>query len=61
AFRGKPRSEVPVVYDELECEYCRVMGLEYPIREMTFASSWMVFRLAVITQGIAARYARRQA
>ncbi|KZV78781.1 hypothetical protein EXIGLDRAFT_783271, partial [Exidia glandulosa HHB12029] len=61
AFRGKPRNEVPVVYDELEREYCRVMGLQYPIREMTFASSWMVFRLAVITQGIAARYARRQA
>lgn len=60
-FRDKPRSEVPVAYDELEREYCRIMHLDYPIREMTFASSWMVFRLSVITQGIAARYARRQA
>ncbi|EJD40411.1 APH-domain-containing protein [Auricularia subglabra TFB-10046 SS5] len=61
AFRGKPASEVPVVYEDLEREYCRTMKLDCPIREMTFTSSWMIFRLAVITQGIAARYARRQA
>ncbi|KAI9507758.1 protein kinase subdomain-containing protein PKL/CAK/ACAD [Russula earlei] len=33
----------------------------YPIVEMGFARSWMLFRLAVILQGIAARHARRQA
>jgi len=29
--------------------------------EMRFVTSWMIFRLAIISQGIAARYARRQA
>lgn len=44
-FRGKPREEVPAAYDELEREYCRIMQIPYPIREMTFASSWMIFRV----------------
>ncbi|KAF5321265.1 hypothetical protein D9619_001667 [Psilocybe cf. subviscida] len=45
----------------LEREYCRLMSQPYPITEMVFVRSWMLFRLAVISQGIAARYARRQA
>ncbi|KAH7096852.1 APH-domain-containing protein [Auriculariales sp. MPI-PUGE-AT-0066] len=61
AWRGKPSSQVPLPYEDIEREYCRTMHLEYPIKEMTFAGSWMIFRLAVITQGIAARHARRQA
>jgi len=42
-------------------EYCRVMKIPYPIEEMTFVRSWMIFRLGIILQGVAARAARRQA
>ncbi|CCL99251.1 uncharacterized protein FIBRA_01266 [Fibroporia radiculosa] len=51
----------PVSLEELEREYCRLTKQPYPISEIVFARSWMFFRLAVIMQGIAARYARRQA
>jgi len=51
----------PVPLEHLEREYCKLTRQPYPIEEMVFARSWMLFRLAVITQGIAARYARRQA
>ncbi|EGN92738.1 hypothetical protein SERLA73DRAFT_98766 [Serpula lacrymans var. lacrymans S7.3] len=53
--------EVPVQLDVIEREYCRLTNQPYPITEMVFARSWMLFRLAVVSQGIAARYARRQA
>ncbi|KAF9486034.1 kinase-like protein [Pholiota conissans] len=52
---------VPIPLEALEREYCRLTSQPYPIREMVFVRSWMLFRLAVISQGIAARYARRQA
>ncbi|EPT00340.1 hypothetical protein FOMPIDRAFT_1101889, partial [Fomitopsis schrenkii] len=52
---------VPISLEELEREYCRLTTQPYPITEMVFARSWMLFRLAVIAQGIAARFARRQA
>jgi len=52
---------VPIPLEVLEREYCRLTNQEYPIQEMSFARSWMLFRLSVISQGIAARYARRQA
>ncbi|KAH9919375.1 APH-domain-containing protein [Fomitopsis serialis] len=51
----------PISLEVLEREYCRLAAQPYPIKEMVFARSWMLFRLAVITQGIAARFARRQA
>lgn len=51
----------PVELEVLEREYCRLTKQPYPIKEMSFARSWMLFRLAVIAQGVAARYARRQA
>ncbi|KAL5532039.1 hypothetical protein ACEPAF_5603 [Sanghuangporus sanghuang] len=51
----------PITLDEFEREYCRLMKQPYPITEMVFARSWMLFRLSIISQGIAARYARRQA
>lgn len=53
--------DVPVPLEDLEREYCRITKQSYPITEMVFARSWMLFRLSVISQGIAARYARRQA
>jgi len=59
-FKGA-RKDVPIPLEDLEREYCRLTAMDYPITEMIFARSWMLFRLAVISQGIAARYARRQA
>ncbi|KAH9834079.1 kinase-like domain-containing protein [Rhodofomes roseus] len=53
--------DVPISLEDLEREYCRLTSQPYPIKEMVFARSWMLFRLAVIAQGIAARFARRQA
>ncbi|KAG1782023.1 kinase-like domain-containing protein [Suillus placidus] len=53
--------DVPIPLEDLEREYCRLTNQPYPMKEMIFARSWMLFRLAVISQGIAARYARRQA
>ncbi|RDX49304.1 APH-domain-containing protein [Lentinus brumalis] len=60
AFKNND-AEAPISLEELEREYCRVTNQPYPIPEMVFARSWMLFRSAVIMQGIAARYARRQA
>ncbi|KAF5357314.1 hypothetical protein D9758_005906 [Tetrapyrgos nigripes] len=62
AFKNQPPGpEVPVTLDVLETEYCRRMGYEYPIKDMGFVRSWMLFRGSIILQGIAARAARRQA
>ncbi|KAF8963662.1 kinase-like domain-containing protein [Flammula alnicola] len=54
-------ANVPIPLEDLEREYCRLTSQPYPITEMVFVRSWMLFRLSVISQGIAARYARRQA
>ncbi|RDB24710.1 Acyl-CoA dehydrogenase family member 11 [Hypsizygus marmoreus] len=59
-FKGAAE-DVPIPLEDLEREYCRLTNQPYPIPEMIFVRSWMLFRLAVISQGIAARYARRQA
>ncbi|KAF7304649.1 APH domain-containing protein [Mycena kentingensis (nom. inval.)] len=60
-FKGLPSSEVPASLDDLQREYCRLAKYPYPITEMLYVRSWMIFRLAVISQGIAARVARKQA
>ncbi|TCD59933.1 hypothetical protein EIP91_011031 [Steccherinum ochraceum] len=60
AFKNNPQEE-PIRLDELEREYARLTNLPYPIPDIVFVRSWMLFRLAVIAQGIAARNARRQA
>jgi len=52
---------VPITKEEMEEEYCKATGWPYPITGIVFVRSWMVMRLAIISQGIAARYARRQA
>ncbi|KAJ7287119.1 kinase-like domain-containing protein [Mycena rebaudengoi] len=59
-FKGQP-DKAPIPLADLEREYCRLMNQAYPIKEMVFVHSWSFFRGAVIGQGIAARYARRQA
>ncbi|KAG6850875.1 hypothetical protein H0H93_007493 [Arthromyces matolae] len=46
-------NDVPIALEELEKEYCRLTNQPYPIPDMVF--------LGIISQGIAARYARRQA
>ncbi|KAH8115376.1 kinase-like protein [Phellopilus nigrolimitatus] len=53
--------QAPMTLEELEREYCRFTKQPYPITEMVFARSWMLLRLSIISQGIAARFARRQA
>ncbi|QRV98287.1 phosphotransferase enzyme family protein [Ceratobasidium sp. AG-Ba] len=60
-FKDLPPSEVPCSLEELERAFCTGFGVPYPIPEMVYANSWMFFRMAIILQGIAARYARRQA
>ncbi|KAI0079245.1 protein kinase subdomain-containing protein PKL/CAK/ACAD [Panus rudis PR-1116 ss-1] len=60
AFKNNPQ-DAPIELEVLEREYCRLTNQPYPILEMVFARSWMLFRLAIISQGIAARHARRQA
>ncbi|KAJ7668700.1 kinase-like domain-containing protein [Mycena polygramma] len=59
-FKDAPALQ-PIALEELEREYCRLTHQPYPITEMVFVRSWMLFRLAVISQGIAARVARKQA
>ncbi|KAI0301709.1 protein kinase subdomain-containing protein PKL/CAK/ACAD [Multifurca ochricompacta] len=59
-FKNNPGAE-PISLEDLEREYCRVTRQPYPIVEIGFARSWMLFRLSVIMQGIAARRARGQA
>lgn len=53
--------DAPVSLDVLEREYCRITQFEYPIKEMVFARSFHMFKYSIISQGIAARYALRQA
>jgi len=55
------RERAPVEYGELEGLFGRLMGWGDVKEEMKFARSFTFFRLAVISQGIAARYALRQA
>ncbi|KAJ3768394.1 kinase-like protein [Lentinula raphanica] len=72
AFKDLPTNKVigtgkggegcaPVQLDLLEKEYCKLMNLGYPLEDIVFVRSWMLFRTSIISQGIAARVARRQA
>jgi hypothetical protein len=40
-----PAVEVPIPLEDLEKAYCRATGRAYPIPEMVFARSWMLFRV----------------
>jgi aminoglycoside phosphotransferase (APT) family kinase protein len=69
AFKGVPTNTnighgdgtTPIQLDVLEREYCKRLKLEYPLKDIVFVRSWMSFRGSIISQGIAARAARRQA
>jgi hypothetical protein len=39
-------SGVPIALADIEREYSSRMGLPYPIRDMTFVRSWMLFRVS---------------
>jgi hypothetical protein len=43
-FKNSPGTE-PISLAELEREYCRVTQQPFPIAEMEFARSWMLFRV----------------
>ena len=38
--------DAPISLQDMEREYCRLMNLPYPIKEMVFARSWMLFRVS---------------
>jgi hypothetical protein len=37
---------VPADVKVLEQEYCRLMGQSYPIKELSYVRSWMMFRVS---------------
>jgi hypothetical protein len=43
-FKDAPEQQ-PIPLEDLEREYCRLTHQPYPITEMVFASSWMLFRV----------------
>ena len=46
AFKNNAK-DAPIELEVLEREYCRVTSQPYPIPEMVFARSWMLFRVSV--------------
>jgi hypothetical protein len=43
----------PIELEALEREYCYLTGQSYPIVEMVFVRSWMLFRVCMAPFGIA--------
>ena len=37
---------VPIALEDLEREYCRLTAQDYPMSEMVFTRSWMLFRVS---------------
>jgi hypothetical protein len=37
--------DIPIALEDLEQEYCRLTNRSYPISEMVFVRSWMLFRV----------------
>jgi len=48
-FKGASK-DVPIPLEDLEREYCRLTAMDYPITEMIFARSWMLFRVSVLSR-----------
>lgn len=42
--------DVPIPLEDLEREYCRLTSQPYPIKEMVFVRSWMLFRVRMHPQ-----------
>ena len=36
---------MPIALEVIEREYCRLMGLSYPIKDIVFVRSWMLMRV----------------
>ena len=49
AFKNNVK-DAPIAREELEQEYCRVTHQPYPIPEMVFAQSWMLFRVSICAE-----------
>jgi aminoglycoside phosphotransferase (APT) family kinase protein len=61
-FKGVKKENLPIPSaEELMQIYCKESGISYPIQNWLFCVAFAFFRVAVITQGIAARVARKQA
>lgn len=45
SFKG-PSSNAPISLEELEREYATLLNQSYPITEMVFVRSWMLFRVS---------------
>lgn len=43
-------SAPPIDLADLEREYCKLVGQLYPIKEMVFVRSWMLFRVRFWSQ-----------
>jgi len=41
----KNTTQVPIPLEDLEREFCRLLEQPYPIAEMIFVRSWMLFRV----------------
>ena len=46
AFGGENQKDIPISFEELEGEYCRLMMQPCPIKELIFVRSWMLFRVS---------------
>jgi hypothetical protein len=46
------KQDVPIELEVLEREYCRLTNQPYPITEMVFVRSWMLFRVRAITHQV---------
>ncbi|KAI8644662.1 kinase-like domain-containing protein [Parasitella parasitica] len=60
-LKGLDPLPVPGSGELMQCYCSQLKGIQYPIDNWLFAVAFSFFRLAVITQGIAARVARKQA
>ncbi|EPB81173.1 aminoglycoside phosphotransferase [Mucor circinelloides 1006PhL] len=60
-LKGLDPLPVPSAEELMQCYCSQLKGTTYPIDRWMFAVAFSFFRLAVITQGIAARVARKQA
>ncbi|KAG2183608.1 hypothetical protein INT43_006616 [Umbelopsis isabellina] len=61
-FRSVKVEDLPIPPAERLMQiYCEESGISYPIQNWSFCVAFAFFRVAVITQGIAARVARKQA
>ena len=47
-LKDVPIEAIPITLREIEQEYCKVANITYPIKDMPFVRSWMVFRVSIL-------------